>query len=32
MLKGTADDCPVRRLPAAGIEAAVINQVRALLR
>jgi DNA invertase Pin-like site-specific DNA recombinase len=32
VLKGTADDCPVRRLPAAEIEAAVIDQVRALLR
>jgi hypothetical protein len=27
-----ADDCPVRRLPAAEIEAAVVVQVRALLR
>ncbi len=32
VLKGTASDCPVRRLPAAEIEAAVIDQVRALLR
>jgi hypothetical protein len=32
VLKGTADDCPVRRLPAAEIEAAVVDQVRALLR
>jgi len=32
VLKGTADDCPVRRLPAGEIEAAVIDQVRALLR
>jgi Recombinase len=33
VLKGTAgDDCPVRRLPAAEIEAAVMEQVRALLR
>jgi len=33
VLKGTAEDyCPVRRLPAAEIEAAVIDQVRALLR
>jgi DNA invertase Pin-like site-specific DNA recombinase len=32
VLKGIADDSPVRRLPAAEIEAAVIDQVRALLR
>ena len=32
VLKGEASDCPVRRLPAAEIEAAVIDQVRALLR
>ena len=33
VLKGTAgNDCPVRRLPAAEIEAAVVEQVRALLR
>ena len=32
VLKGTADDGPVRRLPAAEIEAAVVDQVRALLR
>jgi hypothetical protein len=32
VLKGTADDCPVRRLPAAEIEGAVIDQIRALLR
>jgi DNA invertase Pin-like site-specific DNA recombinase len=32
VLKGMADDCPVRRLPAAEIEAAVVDQVRALLR
>ncbi|WP_254452494.1 recombinase family protein [Roseicella sp. DB1501] len=32
VLKGETSDCPVRRLPAAEIEAAVIDQVRALLR
>jgi hypothetical protein len=32
VLKGEASDCPVRRLPAAEIEAAVVDQVRALLR
>ncbi|GGG46487.1 recombinase family protein [Elioraea sp. Yellowstone] len=32
VLKGEAEDCPVRRLPAAEIEAAVVDQVRALLR
>jgi DNA invertase Pin-like site-specific DNA recombinase len=32
VLKGTADGCTVRRLPAAEIEGAVIDQVRALLR
>jgi hypothetical protein len=33
VLKGAAgDDCPVRRLPAAEIEAAVVDQVRVLLR
>jgi DNA invertase Pin-like site-specific DNA recombinase len=32
VLKGTADGCMVRRLPAAEIEGAVIDQVRALLR
>jgi len=31
-LKGIRDDCPLRRLPAAEIEAAVVDQVRALLR
>ncbi|MBL6459045.1 recombinase family protein [Belnapia sp. T6] len=32
VLKGETSDCPVRRLPAAEIETAVIDQVRALLR
>ena len=32
VLKGTADGCLVRRLPAGEIEAAVIDQVRALVR
>jgi site-specific DNA recombinase len=32
LLKGTADECTVRRLPAAEIEGAVVDQVRALLR
>jgi DNA invertase Pin-like site-specific DNA recombinase len=32
VLKGETSDCPVRRLPAAEIEAAVVDQVRALLR
>ena len=32
MLKGTADDGPVRRLPAGEIDAAVLDQVRAPLR
>jgi hypothetical protein len=32
VMKGTADGCLVRRLPAGEIEAAVIDQVRALLR
>ncbi|WP_207792060.1 recombinase family protein [Siccirubricoccus phaeus] len=32
VLKGESSDCPVRRLPAAEIEAAVVDQVRALLR
>ncbi|HWX49969.1 MAG TPA: recombinase family protein [Roseomonas sp.] len=32
VLKGTADDGPVRRLPAGEIETAVLDQVRALLR
>ncbi|HWL69387.1 MAG TPA: recombinase family protein, partial [Geminicoccus sp.] len=32
VLKGGADGCPVRRLPAGEIEAAVLDQVRALLR
>jgi site-specific DNA recombinase len=31
-LKGIADACPVRRIPAAEIESAVIDQVRGLLR
>jgi DNA invertase Pin-like site-specific DNA recombinase len=31
LLQGTGDECTVRRLPAAEIEAAVIDQVRALL-
>ena len=32
VLKGDADSCPVRRIPAAEIESAVIEQVRVLLR
>ncbi|MBX6382608.1 MAG: recombinase family protein [Microbispora sp.] len=32
VLKGEPSDCPVRRLPAAEIETAVVDQVRALLR
>jgi len=31
-LKGIVDACPVRRLPAAEIEGAVVDQIRALLR
>jgi len=32
VLKGSTTDCPIRRLPAAEIEAVVVDQVRALLR
>ena len=32
MLKRDADSCPVRRIPAAEIESAVVDQVRSLLR
>jgi DNA invertase Pin-like site-specific DNA recombinase len=32
VIKGSADDCAVGRLPAAEIEAAVVDQIRALLR
>ena len=32
VIKGSADDCTVGRLPAAEIEAAVVDQIRALLR
>ena len=32
MLKGIKEDCPLRRIPAAEIETAVVDQVRALLR
>ena len=32
VLKRDADACPVRRIPAAEIESAVVNQLRALLR
>jgi len=32
VLKGIKEDCPLRRIPAAEIETAVVDQVRALLR
>jgi DNA invertase Pin-like site-specific DNA recombinase len=32
VLKGMKQDCPIRRIPAGEIEAAVVDQVRALLR
>ena len=32
MIKQSADACPVRRVPSGEIEAAVIDQVRALIR